>query len=92
MSLIDYDYRVKERKTILYYNTLLLSELVYLNYEFSNNKYNGITGNDIFNLLNRKIQLTKQEKENIINNATFLIKFKYNKNIIDYEKLEFEED
>ena len=57
MSLIDYDYRVKERKTILYYNTLLLSELVYLNYEFSNNKYNGITGNDVFNLLNRKIQL-----------------------------------
>lgn len=83
---------LREGKLFFTIILLLLSELVYLNYEFSNNKYNGITGNDVFNLLNRKIQLTKQEKENIINNATFLIKFKYNKNIIDYEKLEFEED
>ena len=92
MNLIDYDYRIKERKIILYYNTLLLSELLYLNYEFSNNKYHGVTGNDVFNLLNRKIQLTKQEKQNIINNATFLIKFKYNRNIKNYNKLDFEED
>ena len=92
MDLINYDYCNKERQTILYYNTLLLSELLYLNYEFSNNKYNSISGTDVFNLLNRKIQLTKQEKNDIINNAIFLIKLKYNRKLKNYDTLEFEEN
>lgn len=90
MNSFDRDYHEKERKLIIYYNTKLLSELILLNYEFSNHEYNGTTGEDIFNTLQKKIKLSKKEKQQIITDAISLLKIKYRKKLKDFEKIEFE--
>lgn len=90
MNCFDKDYQEKERKLIIYYNTKLLSELILLNYEFSNHEYNGTTGEDIFNILQRKIKLAKKEKQQIITDAISLLKIKYRKKLNNFEKIEFD--
>lgn len=44
MNIFDIDYNKKEKDLFKYHYTCLLSELLLLNYEFSNHEYNGITG------------------------------------------------
>ncbi len=90
MNISDQHYKEKERKILIYYYTELLSKLLILNYEFSNNKYNGTTGEDVFNILNKKIKLSEKEKQEIITNAITLIKIRNSKNLIDFNKIEFE--
>lgn len=63
MNIFDKDYSKKEKDLFKYHYTCLLSELLILNYEFSNYKYNGITGQDVFNKLQKKIKLTEIEKK-----------------------------
>jgi len=90
MNIFDQHYKEKERKIIIYHYTELLSKLLILNYEFSNNEYNGTTGEDVFNILNKKIKLSEKEKQEIITNATILIKIRKGKKLIDFNKIEFE--
>lgn len=89
MNIFDIDYSRKEKDLFKYHYTCLLSELLILNYEFSNHKYNGITGNDVFNKLQKRIKLSEKEKQSIISNAILLIEIKYNKKLSDFEKIEF---
>lgn len=63
MNIFDKDYSKKEKDLFKYHYTCLLSELLILNYEFSNYKYNGITGQDVFNKLQQKTKLTEIEKK-----------------------------
>lgn len=90
MNIFDIDYNKKEKDLFKYHYTCLLSELLILNYEFSNHKYNGTTGQDVFYKLQKKIKLSEKEKQNIIDNAILLIKIKYNKKLSNFEKIEFE--
>lgn len=90
MNIFDEHYKQKERKLIIYYNTKLLSELLILNYEFSNHEYNGTTGEDVFNILQKKIKFAKEERQQIISDAILILKIKYKKELIDFEKMEFE--
>ena len=89
MNIFDIDYSRKEKDLFKYHYTCLLSELLILNYEFSNHKYNCITGNDVFNKLQKRIKLSEKEKQSIISNAISLIEIKYNKKLSDFEKIEF---
>ena len=89
MNIFDIDYSRKEKDLFKYHYTCLLSELLILNYEFSNHKYNGITGNDVFNKLQKRIKLSEKEKQSIISNAISLIEIKYNKKLSDFGKIEF---
>ena len=79
MNIFDIDYNKKEKDLFKYHYTCLLSELLLLNYEFSNHEYNGTTGKDVFNKMKKKIKLSEKEKQNIIDNAISLIEIKYNK-------------
>lgn len=90
MNVFDKEYKEKEKKIIKFFHTILLSKLLLLNYEFSNHEYNGTTGEDVFKILHKKISYSKKEKQEIIDNAIMLIKIKYGKTLIDFEKLEFE--
>lgn len=56
MNIFDMDYNKKEKNLFKYHYTCLLSELLILNYEFSNHEYNGTTGQDVFYKLQKKIK------------------------------------
>ena len=56
MNIFDMDYNKKEKNLFKYHYTCLLSELLILNYEFSNHEYNGTTGQDAFYKLQKKIK------------------------------------
>lgn len=92
MDSFDKRYKHKERELLIYYQTKLLSELLLLNAVFSNNEYNGTTGSDLFHILQKKAKLSDQEKRKMIENATFFLKLKYQKKLLDFEKMEFETD
>lgn len=89
MNTFDRDYKEKERNTIKYFHTILLSKLLLLNYEFSNHEYNGTTGEDVFKILQKKINYSEKEKQEIIDNAIMLLKIN-GKTVTDFEKIEFE--
>lgn len=54
MNIFDIDYNKKEKDLFKYHYTCLLSELLILNYEFSNHEYNGTTEQDVFYKLQKK--------------------------------------
>ena len=56
MNIFDIDYNKKGKDLFKYHYTCLLSELLILNYEFSNHEYNGTTGQDVFYKLQKKIK------------------------------------
>ena len=56
MNIFDMDYNKKEKNLFKYHYTCLLSELLILNYEFSNHEYNGTIGQDVFYKLQKKIK------------------------------------
>lgn len=56
MNIFDMDYNKKEKNLFKYHYICLLSELLILNYEFSNHEYNGTTGQDAFYKLQKKIK------------------------------------
>ena len=89
MSLDDIFAR-DEKRTRKLYDTELLTELLLLNYEFSNYKYLGVTGTNIFNNLHKKIKYSNEELEEIKNNAIALLKIKYNIKVKNFETLDFE--
>ncbi len=89
MNIFDKDYKKKEKNIIKFSHTILLSKLLLLNYEFSNHEYNGITGEDVFKILQKKISYSEKEKQEIIDNAIMLLKIN-GKTVTDFEKIEFE--
>lgn len=78
-----------EKRIKRLYKTALLAELLYFNYEYSSNKHDGITESDIFNSI-KTDDFSNKELEKIKNDAISLLKIKYNINVVDYEKLNFE--
>ena len=89
MNIFEKDYKKKEKNIIKFSHTILLSKLLLLNYEFSNHEYNGITGEDVFKILQKKISYSEKEKQEIIDNAIMLLKIN-GKTVTDFEKIEFE--
>ena len=49
MSSIDESYLLERDDLFRYFDTMLLSKLLYINYVYSNVEYNGTTGDDAFN-------------------------------------------
>ncbi len=90
MNVFDKEYKKEEKNIIKFYHTILLSKLLLLNFEFSNYEYNGTTGDDAFKILQKKINYSEKEKQEIINNAIMLLKIKNGRTLIDFEKIEFE--
>lgn len=69
---IDDMFKKEEKKIRKLFDTKLLSELLLLNYQYSNNEYLGTTAEDVYNSLAKKFKYTKKEKEQIIKNAILL--------------------
>ena len=78
-----------EKRIKKLYDTELLAHLLFLNYQFSNSKYHNISASDIFNNLH-KVKYTKEDLEQIKNDASILLRIKYNIKINNFDKLDFE--
>ena len=87
---IDDMFKKEEKKIRKLFDTKLLSELLLLNYQYSNNEYLGTTAEDVYNSLAKKFKYTKKEKEQIIKNAILLLNIEHGINVINYEELNFE--
>ena len=95
MRTLDDLYLKEERELKIYYSTLLLAELLKINFEYSNNKYNNICGDDVFKIATAKVKYTETEKKMMIQNALTLLKIKYGyiirKDFINqYQNLDFQ--
>lgn len=77
MQTLDDLYLKEERELKIYYSTLLLSELLKINFEYSNKEYNNICGDDVFKITTSEVKYTNEEKNMIIENALTLLKIKY---------------
>ena len=90
---MDELFKKDERKIRKLFDTRLLAELLYLNYEFNNKEYHDeISGKTIFNSLRSKIKYTEQEKQEIVTNAILLLKINHNVRLVDFENLVFEKE
>lgn len=69
--------KMKEHHLKKVYNTLLLAELLRVNYEFFTQEYNNITGEDIFNITIKKEKYSDKEKNEIIRNAITILNIKH---------------
>ena len=86
---IDELFSRDEKRIKKFYDTELLANLLLLNYEFSNNKYHNVNASDIINNLH-KVKYSKNDLEQIKNNAIALLKIKYNIKVKNFETLDFE--
>ena len=62
MKSSDKYYLNDEKRVIRYHHKLLLADLLYLNYAFSNNKYDGITGEDVLKYVIKGTRYTALER------------------------------
>lgn len=90
VMLIDDMFKREEKKIRKLYDTKLLSELLLLNYQYSNSEYLGTTAEDVYNSLCKKNKYTKKEKEQLIKNAIQLLNIEHGINVINYEELNFD--
>mgnify|MGYP007069925156 CR=1 FL=1 len=66
------------------YVTYLLSELIWLDYIYSNNKYSNTSGEDIWNSL-KNDTYSQKEKEQIIEDAISILKINHKKvKVVDF--------
>lgn len=72
---IDDMFKNEEKKIRKLFDTKLLSELLLLNYQYSNNEYLGTTAEDVYNSLSKKIKYTKKRKR--ANSKKCYFTFKY---------------
>lgn len=91
MKSSDEYYLKDEKRIIKYHHKLLLADLLYLNYAFSNNEYDGITGEDVLKYVIKGTRYTDLEKLEIMDDAMMILKIKYNKIILDDRKRQFDE-
>lgn len=87
-------YQNEEKHFKKLYDTLLLSELLRINYEYSTYKYYGLQGNDVWKTVKRKINYSEKEEKEIFKNAVVLLNIKYGYPIRDnileqFYKLDF---
>ena len=59
---IDDMFKNEEKKIRKLFDTKLLSELLLLNYQYSNNEYLGTTAEDVYNSLSKKLNMPKKKK------------------------------
>ena len=88
ISLIDQDYKMQEHEMILLYDTFLLTDLIWLNYCFSNKEYNNIMGQDIWDSIISEEKYTRIEKEKIINDASHLLEIKHQLRLVNFDTLD----
>lgn len=62
MDTFEKQYRFKEKELLCYINSILLSELIFLNYSFSNKEYNGISGKEIWKILSQNTYFQPKKK------------------------------
>lgn len=84
----DEYYSKNEKRIIKFHHKLLLADLLYLNYAFSNNEYDGVTGEDILKYVIKGTRYTNLEKLEIMDDAMMISKIKYNKVISDKNRKE----
>lgn len=65
------------------FNTLLLAELLRINFEYSTQEYYGITGEDIFKTTVKKEKYSDKEIQEMIKNAITILNIKYNYSVRD---------
>lgn len=91
MSIYDV-YEIKERKLKMYYDSLLLAEIILLNSRMNMKKYDdSVSVSTIYETLQDTIPYTLKEKSKIISTARNIIEEKYCLEIIDYDKLIFKD-
>lgn len=72
MKSSDKYYLKDEKRIIKYHHKLLLADLLYLNYAFSNNEYEGVTGEDILEFVIDKTKYTDLERIEIMDDAMMI--------------------
>lgn len=77
MGIFEEDYKKKKHQVRKLYDTFLLADLLWLNYGFSNHKYNNTTGDEVWQEVVKKSEYTKKEKEKIIKNAMTILSIRY---------------
>lgn len=83
-----YEYEKKERKLKMHYDSVLLAELIYLNYKMNTKKYDEtITGISIFKTLHDGVRYTQKDEKKIISNSIKYLKEKYNIELLDFNNL-----
>ena len=95
MGIFEKDYKKKEHQRKMLYDTFLPTDLLWLNYCFSNNRYNNTTGDEVWQKGLQKEEYTKIEKDKIIKNAMNILNIRYDldigKNYKDkYKNIEFD--
>ena len=91
MGSIDESYFKERNDLFRFYDTVMLVKLLYLNYVYSNAKYNGTTGDDVWNELIQKHKYNIKDKSKVISDAIKLLEIEYNIKVDDFESLSFKE-
>lgn len=87
---IDDIYEIKERKLKMYYDSLLLAEIILLNSKMNMKRYDdGVSVSTIYETLQDTVPYTLKEKSKIISTALNIIEEKYCLEIVDYDKFIF---
>ncbi len=73
----DRAYLKKEHHLKMFYDTIALSELLQLNYEYSTDKYCEASLTDVIGIAIRKEKYSQNELEEMVKNALIINKMKY---------------
>ncbi len=79
MNSTDSSYKKDEKRIIKYHHKLLLADLLYINYVYSNFEYDDVTIEDIYKFVTKESRYNGLEQLEIIEEAKALFKIKYNK-------------
>lgn len=75
----EISYKKQERELIKYHQTLLLADLLYLNWEHSRYEYENIKPEDLLKQVIKGTRYNGLEQLEILEEAKELVKIKYNK-------------
>ena len=85
MGAIDDSYKREEKKLILHYASMLLGDLILLNYQYGNKEYNGVKGKDLLSILKNSMLFIKDEEEKkVIDKSIQFLNFKYDLKVEDF--------
>lgn len=93
MGAIDDSYKREEKKLILHYASMLLGDLILLNYQYGNKEYNGIKGKDLLSILKNSMLFIKDEEEKkVIDKSIQFLNFKYDLKVEDFNEFIIKND
>ena len=93
MVAIDDSYKREEKKLILHYASMLLGDLILLNYQYGNKEYNGIKGKDLLSILKNSMLFIKDEEEKkVIDKSIQFLNFKYDLKVEDFNEFIIKND